>query len=131
MVILKNNKNENFKCQNLNGKYFICDSLPRNRKPFFKILPDFHHRSDQIYHIWKSPLDDPLIILPSICIIGHRDSLLVCAACQLNLFKDLVHNKLHVSPNSQDDMFLVHGTNTRSNLARNANPCIILEIRLL
>ena len=28
---------------------------------FFEILPDFRHRSDQIYHIWKSPLGDPLI----------------------------------------------------------------------
>ena len=36
-------------------------------KQFFKILPDFRHRPDQIYHIWKIPLDDPLIILPSIC----------------------------------------------------------------
>ena len=42
------------------------DPLPRDRKPFFKILPGFRHRSDQIYHIWKSPLGDPLIILPSI-----------------------------------------------------------------
>ena len=58
-------------------------------------------------------------------IIGHLDSLLVCASCQLDLFKDLVHNQLHVSPNSQDDMFLVHGTNTRSNLARNDNLCKI------
>ena len=40
--------------------------LPGDRKPFFKILPDFRHRSDQLYHISKSPLGDPLIILPSI-----------------------------------------------------------------
>ena len=53
-------------CQNLNGKCFIFDTLPRDRKPFLKILPDFRHRSNQIYHILKSPLGDPLIILPSI-----------------------------------------------------------------
>ena len=60
MVILEKNKNEKFKCQNFYGKLFIL-------APFFKILPDFRHRSDQIDHIWKSPLDGPLIILPSIC----------------------------------------------------------------
>ena len=65
-VILENNKNENFKCQNFNGKCFIFDPLPRDRKPFFKILPDFRHRSGQIYHICKCPLGDPLIILPRI-----------------------------------------------------------------
>ena len=63
MVILENNKILNFKCQNFNWKCFIFDPLPRDRKPFFKILPDFRHRSDQIYHTWKSPLGDPLIIL--------------------------------------------------------------------
>ena len=66
MVILENNINENFQCQNLNGKCFILDPLPRDRKLFFKILHDFRHRSDQIYHVRKSPLGDPLIILPSI-----------------------------------------------------------------
>ena len=66
MVILVNNKNENFKFQNFNGKCFIFDPFPRDRKPFFKILPVFRHWSSQIYHIWKSPLGDPLIILPSI-----------------------------------------------------------------
>ena len=66
MVILENNKNENFKCQNYNGKCFIFDPLLRDQKPVFKILPGFRHRSDQIYHILKSPLGDPLIILPSI-----------------------------------------------------------------
>ena len=51
----------------LHGKCFMFDPLPRDRKPFFKILPDFRHRSqDQIYHIWKSSLGDPLIILQSI-----------------------------------------------------------------
>ena len=66
MVILEKNKNENLKCQNLNGKCFIFDPIPRDRKPFFKILPDFRHRSDLIYHIWKIQLGDPLIILASI-----------------------------------------------------------------
>ena len=65
-VILGNNKNENFKCLNFKGKCFIFDPLPRDRKPIFKILPNFCHKSDQIYHIWKGPLGDPLIILPSI-----------------------------------------------------------------
>ena len=55
-----------FNCQYFYGKCFIFDPLPRDRKPFFKILPNFCHMSDQIYHIWKSPLGDPLIILPSI-----------------------------------------------------------------
>ena len=67
MVILENNKNENFKCQNFNVKCFIFDLLPRDRKPSLKILPDFRHRSNQINHIWKSQLSDPFIILPSIC----------------------------------------------------------------
>ena len=66
MVILENNKNENFKSQNFNGKCFFFDVLPRDRKAFFIILPDFRHRSGQKYHIWKGPLGDPLIILPSI-----------------------------------------------------------------
>ena len=66
MVTLENNKNENFKCQNFNGKCFIFDPLPRDQKPFFKILPDVRHMSDQLYHIWKSPLGDPIVILPSI-----------------------------------------------------------------
>ena len=66
MVILENNKNENFRCQNFNGNCFIYDPLPGDRKTFFKILPDFCHRSDQLYHIWKSPLGDTLIILASI-----------------------------------------------------------------
>ena len=66
-MILENNKNENFKCHNLNGKWFIFD-LPRDRKSFFKILPDFRHMSGQLNHIWKSPFGDPLIILPSIYI---------------------------------------------------------------
>ena len=61
-MVLENNKNENFKYRNFNGKCFIFDPLHRDRKPFFKILPDFRHRSDQIYHIWKSPLGDPLIV---------------------------------------------------------------------
>ena len=45
-VILE--KNENFKCQYFYWKSFIFDPLPRDRKQFFKILPDFRHRSDQI-----------------------------------------------------------------------------------
>ena len=57
MVILENNRNEN-----LNAKMF--DPFPRDRNPFFKTLPDFRHMSHQIYHIWNSPLGDPLIILP-------------------------------------------------------------------
>ena len=67
MVILENNKNENFESQNFNKKCFFFDLLPRDRKPFFEVLPDFRHTSGQIYHIWKSPLGDPLIILPNIC----------------------------------------------------------------
>ena len=66
MVILEKNKNENFKCQQLNGKCLNFEPIPRDRKPFFKILPDFRHRSDQMNHIWKSLLGDPLIILLSI-----------------------------------------------------------------
>ena len=66
MVILENNKNKKFKFQIFNGKCFIFDPFPRDRKPFFKILPVFRQGSDQIYHIWKSPFGDPLSILPSI-----------------------------------------------------------------
>ena len=71
-------------------------------------------------------------------IIGHLDSLLVYASCQLDLSKDLVHVNIHVSPDSQYDKFLVHGTYTRSNLALNATTFILFnrhqknsEIRLL
>ena len=68
MVILENNKNEKILFQNFNGKCFIFDRLYRDRNHFSKTLPDFRHRSDQLYHLWQSPLGDPLIILQSIYI---------------------------------------------------------------
>ena len=43
--------------------------LPPSKRPktiFQNIMPDFRHRSDQIYHIWKTALGDPFIILSSI-----------------------------------------------------------------
>ena len=56
------------------GNASFFDPLPRDRKPFFKILPDFCHRSDQIYHKWKSPLGDPLFILPSIYFLKQQST---------------------------------------------------------
>ena len=56
MVILENNKNENFKFQNFNGKCFFFDPLPRDRRE------TRFSKSCQISAIglakdkWKSPL---------------------------------------------------------------------------
>ena len=51
--------NENFKFQIFDGKRFIVDPLYRGRRPLFSILSGLRHRTDPIYHIWKSPLGDP------------------------------------------------------------------------
>ena len=68
MVILENNKNEKFKCQYffMGNASFLTSSLETENLFFLQNIAFFCHRSDQIYHIWKSPLGDPLIILPSI-----------------------------------------------------------------
>ena len=50
------------------GNASFLTSFLETENLFFKILPDFRHRSDQIYHLRKSPLGDPLIILPSIIV---------------------------------------------------------------
>ena len=102
MVILQNNKKENFiKCQNSNGKCFIFDPLPRDRKPFFKFLPDFRHWSDQIYHVWKSQLGDRLIILPSIYILDiYTQVLIITYDMILDLKPYLLSETFRRTPNS-------------------------------
>ena len=44
-------KNENFKCHISHGKHFIMSS--------FNILSGLRHITDQINHLWKSPLFVP------------------------------------------------------------------------